>query len=140
MAPDFAEMSDAEKLAIRAGLAERVGALMGAWWLGMYRARDEEERELLAEVAKTVTGPDEAADGEPGATRLGLRGRADPDQQADMVRLSDEEYLEIFDQLTTRYVLLRNAFRAGMVVAEGPEQRRQLEELREVMDEGDDPA
>lgn len=128
-------MSDAKKREIRSGLAGRVGALMEAWWLGMFQARDDAGQELLdqlrAEIA-TPEGPDDDGD----STPFGLRTQPDPDQDDDLVLLTDDEYLDAFDALIGRYVQLRNAYRRGMVIAENPDQERQLAELREIMDEG----
>jgi hypothetical protein len=143
MSARYPEMSDAEKLGIRSGLAERVGALTRALWLGMYQARNDEERKRLAEIEATVTPPSEEARDERDATPLGMRQPPDPDQEAELVRLSSQEYLEyldIFDDLVTRYILLRNAFHDGMVVTEGPEQEGQLAQLKEIMAESDGPA
>jgi hypothetical protein len=49
------------------------------------------------------------------------------------VRLTDDEYLDAFDDLVARYIRLRNAYQRGMVVAKNVEQEEQLAELRELM-------
>jgi hypothetical protein len=133
MTHESPEISDAEKRAMRSGLAGRVGALMGAWWLGMFRARDDAEQELLDEIrAEIPSGEGLVDDGD--STPLGLQTQPEREQEDELVPLTDDEYLEVFDALAARYVRLRNAYRRGMVTAETPEQERQLAHLQEIME------
>jgi hypothetical protein len=132
MAPESPEFSDAEKRQMRSGLAECVGALMRAWWLGMFRARDDAEQQLLDEIGGEIALDERPGDYED-ATPLGLRTQPDPNQEDDLVLLTDEEYQEAFADLVARYVRLRNAYRRGMVVAENVEQEKQLDELRNLL-------
>src|SRR4051794_10332655 len=114
------EISDGDKREIRSGLAGAVGALMEAWWLGMFRAHNDAEQQLLDQIKAelpTANRPDDGGD----STPLGLRTQPDPDQEEELVLLTDNEYLEVFDDLAARYVNLRNAYRRGMVTAENPE-------------------
>jgi hypothetical protein len=60
MAGEAPEISDAEKREMRSGLARGVGALMRAWWLGMFQARDDAEQKLLDEISAEVASPERA--------------------------------------------------------------------------------
>ncbi len=128
---DEVEVSAEQLLRVRGALANRVGALMRAWWLGMVVAEDEEERALYEQLVEAV--------GEPGARRLEgertpLAVPVEPPLESGLTRLSDDEYLAVFDQLMTRLELLRRAYERGMVVATTPEQEEQLERIRELLE------
>jgi hypothetical protein len=128
---DSVEVSAERLLRVRGALANRVGALMRAWWLGMVVAEDEEERELYDDLVAAV--------GEPGARRLEgehtpLAVPVEPPLESALGRLDDDEYLAVFDQLMTRLELLRRAYERGMIVAETPEQERQLARIRELLE------
>ncbi|MDQ2631180.1 MAG: hypothetical protein M3Y75_09450 [Actinomycetota bacterium] len=126
-------MTDQEKREVRSGLARVVGALAGAWWLGMYSARTPEERELLQRIDEEM-GERPEAPGEPDETPLGLRVEPEPEQAERLVPITDAEFLAVFDELVARYKLLEQAYARGMITATTPEQERQLEELRELLD------
>ncbi|MBS1881271.1 MAG: hypothetical protein JST31_17290 [Actinobacteria bacterium] len=141
MDPDEAEVevevTEERLLRVRGALSHRVGALMRAWWLGMVTARDEDEQELYDELVSLV--------GEPGARRLEgdltpLAVRLEPplesgiSDESDLSRISDDEYLSVFDQLMTRLELLRQAYDRGMIVASTPEQEQQLARIRELLE------
>lgn len=129
--PEQIEVSAERLLRVRGALANRVGALMRAWWLGMVVAEDEEERTLYDELVEAV--------GEPGARRLEgdrtpLAVPVEPPVESGLTRLSDDEYLAVVDQLMTRLELLRQAYERGMIVAETGEQQEQLERIRELLE------
>lgn len=125
------EVNAEQLLRVRGALANRVGALMRAWWLGMVVAEDEDERELYDRLVEAV--------GEPGARRLEsdrtpLAVPVEPPVESGLTRLTDDEYLAVFDQLMTRLELLRQAYERGMIVAETAEQEEQLERIRELLE------
>lgn len=125
------EVSEERLLRVRGALANRVGALMRAWWLGMVVAEDEDERRLHDELVAAV--------GEPGARRLEgdrtpLAVRVEPPLESGISRLSDDEYLAVFDQLMTRLELLRQAYERGMIVAANAEQEEALARIEELLE------
>ena len=93
---------------------------MRAWWLDMLSPRNEKEQELFDLITETVGAPPS------GGNTLG---------PTEDVRLTDEEYLGVFDDLVVRYNRLARAYRWGMVRATTPEQEQQLAELRGLLDE-----
>ncbi len=127
-------MTDQEKREVRSGLARIVGALAGAWWLGMYSARTPEERELLQRIEEEMGEKPQAPQSELDATPLGLRVEPGPDQAEGLVPITDAEFLAIFDGLVARYKLLEGAYARGMITATTPRQERQLAELRQLLD------
>lgn len=136
---DQPDLTDEEKLGLRTGLARLTGALMRAWHLGMFVARDAEERRLFDRVAASMAPAPETAHRE--ATSLALRLRpieeAKPEpgttDEPPLARISDREFLELFDDLIDRYLGLKELYERGMVSAAGAEQTRQLDELRELL-------
>jgi hypothetical protein len=128
------EVAEERLFRVRGALSNRVGALMRAWWMDMFTVEDEEEGELYAEIAAAV--------GSPSARRLEgsrtpLAVQIEPPLENGITRLSDEDYLAVFDQLMLRLELLRRAYERGMIVAETREQEEQLERIHELFDRRD---
>jgi hypothetical protein len=125
------EVGTERLLRVRGALSNRVGALMRAWWMDMFTVEDDEERELYDEIVAAV--------GEPGARRLEgdrtpLAVRVEPPLESGITRLSDDEYLAVFDQLMTRLELLRRAYERGMIVAETRDEEAQLDRIHDLFD------
>lgn len=129
------ELPDADKLRLRSGLARLHGALMRAWLLGMFVPRDQADEQIAATIRSLLVMPDDPA--EPGeATPLGVRlAEPPPPSPENLTPLTDEEYLEAFDGLVQRYLALKAGYERGMVIANTPEQERQLAELHSLLDD-----
>jgi len=54
---ELVPLTDEEWLRVRGGIADRLGLLLDAYHRGMVVARDDEEREILAELAALVGPP-----------------------------------------------------------------------------------
>lgn len=54
---DLQPLTDQERLAIMPGLNDHFGALLSAYHRGMIVAQDDEEREVLGEIASLVGPP-----------------------------------------------------------------------------------
>jgi hypothetical protein len=100
------------------GVAARAGALHRAWHLGMFAARDEAEREMLAELGASIDAA--PAPEEPFGTVA-----------------TDARRTASFVALVDRYLGLLRAWEAGMISAATPEQEAHLAELRDLMGDGD---
>jgi hypothetical protein len=96
MALEQLSLSDAQKLELRPALARVHGALLRAWQLGMFVPATAADEELLRNARKLFVNSEPYA-------------RTDGD--SDLVPLSDEEYLAVFDGLFARFRALAGAYR-----------------------------
>lgn len=71
--------------------------------------------------------------GEGDETPLGIQVAPDPNQAEGLVRITDGEFLEAFDDLVARYKRMEQAYARGMITAATPEQEHQLAELQELL-------
>ena len=102
-------MDDDAKLAGRVDQATKLAILIKAYRAGAFRARNDEERALLADV-DALLNPVAAARSVPPSAAL------EP--------LSSGDYLGAWDGLQQRVDLLENAWRRGMGRCDTPEQRQ----------------
>lgn len=131
-------LSDETLLELRTGISRLTGALMRAWWLDMVVAQTPEEQRLFDEIRATVGEPaEQTQQGDWTPLAIGIEpcndGVANWDDEG-LTPISKDEYLKISGELVTRYKLLQEAYRRGMIKASNPAQERQLDELRTLLD------
>lgn len=111
-------MDDDAKSTGRADQATKLALLIKAYRTGLFRARTDDERLLLAQVDQLLNpsgGPARAP-------------RAD-----DLAPLGDNDYLRIWDGLQQRVDLLEDAWRRGMAFPETADQSDALAEVERVL-------